>query len=306
VFVRTRVTDDTADFTAQDALLVTTDAGAHFNEVLHRQAMLLGFALSPDGSRVLAGYGDSITAGISTNPDDLGIYSASTSTLVFSKILSATVTCLRWTPRGVYACTAQDTVQVPTPGMSVGFAPNADFTLQDANPLTPLLDLHQVLGPLGCTAATCAESWQTGADAGVAVCQQFGADCNAASSSDISCPVPSAADAGSAPDASAPTDAGSSPDASLAGGSAGGSGAAGASGAAGSSAVAGSGGPLTSAGGASAAATSPAQKSGCGCRQAPGAGNPPGASWLALLSLWAVSLCALRARQRPNESHTPP
>jgi MYXO-CTERM domain-containing protein len=300
VFVRTRVNDFTADFAAQDALLVTTNAGGDWGEALHRQAMLLGFALSPDGSTVLAGYGDSILAGISTNPDDLGIYKASTSDLVFQQIMNATVTCLRWTPRGVYACTVQDTVQVPTPGMSVGFSADANFTLATANPLTPLLDLRQVQGPLGCAAATCSDSWTTGGtDAGVAVCQQLGASCTFTAGEDITCPVPTP-DAGSEPDASAPSDAGTSPDASASGGASGGVAGVGSGGAsvggsgAGNSAGASSsgangGGPVTSAGTSNATPSADSgKKSGCGCRLA-GDSRSGNTDLLLLLGLAAVA-----------------
>ena len=44
--------------TAHDALLYSGDGGATWTEVFRSRAKLFGFALSPDGSEVLIGYGD--------------------------------------------------------------------------------------------------------------------------------------------------------------------------------------------------------------------------------------------------------
>jgi hypothetical protein len=179
VFVRTDHWDGTAEFAAQDALLVSTDAGVTFQEVIQRQAKLLGFAVSPDGSTVLAGYGDPVSAGMRTNFEDFGVYKAATADFVFDKILNVAVSCLRWTERGVYVCTVQNHPELPSPGMSLGFAENADFTLESVEPLEPLLDVVNVRGPLGCTAAACAETWQQGLQGNPAVCEQLGAVCDA-------------------------------------------------------------------------------------------------------------------------------
>jgi hypothetical protein len=174
IFVRLDNWDDTAEFTGQDGLLYSGDGGKSWTEVLHRQAKLYGFALSPDGRTVLAGYGDPIeSGGRNTNADDHGIYKASTEDLVFEKIHAAMVSCLRWTATGVYACF------VPFPrGMAVGFAPSADFTLATSDPFTSLLDLENVRGPLACVASACTETWAAGVPGTAPVCQLFGADCN--------------------------------------------------------------------------------------------------------------------------------
>jgi hypothetical protein len=189
VYVRTDSSDSSAEFAAQDALYVTLDAGVSFEAILQHQAKLLGFALSPDGSTVLAGYGDPLTPGLSTNYDEFGIYKASTSDHVFARIADRAVSCLRWTGSGLYACVA-DLPYAPSPDLALGFAPNADFTLATADPLMPLLDHENVKGPTACTAAACAETWSLGLEGTVAVCQALGADCDAdASGNTLMCPV---------------------------------------------------------------------------------------------------------------------
>jgi MYXO-CTERM domain-containing protein len=160
-------------FEANDGLLVSTDGGASFREVLRLPAKLLGLALSPDGSEVVAGYGDPVAPGRFVDQTVLGIYRASTTDFVFTKIYDGSVSCLSWTATGLYVCTRQD-----ERGFSLGFAENADFELADADPLTPLLDLRAVKGPLDCPACTttgaCRASWPTtcavfaSCDAGVA------------------------------------------------------------------------------------------------------------------------------------------
>jgi photosystem II stability/assembly factor-like uncharacterized protein len=177
VFVRTDHWDNAAEFAARDALLVTSDAGATFVEVLRREAKLLGFALSPDGATVLAGYGDPVLEGLSTNSEDFGIYQAEAATLTFERISELPVGCLEWTNTGLYVCAIQGLLNAPAPPGSLLFTPNAEFGMASAAPLEPLLDVAEVAGPLGCTAAICQETWTTGLDGTPAVCRQLRARC---------------------------------------------------------------------------------------------------------------------------------
>jgi hypothetical protein len=189
VYVRTDHWDTMTDYAAQDSLLVTSDAGGAFREILRRQAKLFGFALSPDATTVLAGYGDPVIAGRSTNYEDFGIYRASTSDFVFERIADEAVSCLRWTATGVYACLA-DVPEAPSPDRALGFAPNADFTLAEQDPLAVLLDHAKVRGPLACTGALCEETWTDGLEGSVSVCQALGAVCDADFSTNAqSCPA---------------------------------------------------------------------------------------------------------------------
>jgi MYXO-CTERM domain-containing protein len=147
-------------YQASDALLVSRDGGATFDEVFRQSAKLLGFALSPDGRDVLVGFGDPVDPSRSVDASALGLYRASTTDFAFTKIYEGSVSCLTWTETGLYVCTAQS-----ERGYSLGFAPSADFALADSDPFTPLLDLRNVAGPVECPSCTttgaCRESWET-------------------------------------------------------------------------------------------------------------------------------------------------
>ena len=297
VYVRTDHWDTTTDFAAQDSLLVTRDAGGTFREVLHRQARLLGFALSPDGGTVLAGYGDPIIAGRSTNFEDFGIYRASTTDFAFERIADEAVSCLRWTATGVYACVA-DVPDAPSPDLALGFAPNADFTLADTNPLTALLDNKDVKGPLACTGAVCEETWSMGLEGSVSVCQALGADCDADFSANVlSCSAgPGGAGAGGEAGTGGTAETGGTA------GSSGSSPGAGSSpgGASSTGGVAPSGGSGGS-GGGSAGTPSGDDDDVCGCRQAGSRARPAyGVAFGAFVAL----LAALRYRRRLRLSST--
>ncbi len=160
VYVRTDFWSDFEGvYTANDALFYSDDAGESFREVIRQPAKLLGFALAPDGSEVLVGYGDPVDPSRSVDSTVLGLYRASTTDFLFSKIYEGSVSCLTWTEAGLYVCTPQN-----ERGFALGFAPNAEFDLSVAEPLTPLLDLRTVR-QLDCPAcsstAACGESWAT-------------------------------------------------------------------------------------------------------------------------------------------------
>ena len=76
VFVRT---DEWVDGElASDALHVTQNAGEGWTEVVRKAGKMYGFALAPDLSTVLVGYGDPVSGGGRlTYPEELGIYRAS-------------------------------------------------------------------------------------------------------------------------------------------------------------------------------------------------------------------------------------
>ena len=178
IFVRTDEWDDSGEYAANDALYYSDDGGRSWREVIRRPAKLFGFALSPDGATVLVGYGDPQDAGgRTTNSEEYGIYKASTSTLAFERIFVGTVSCLAWTQTGVYACLVENHPEVPTPGMSLGFAPNADFTVATPAPLTSLLGVKTVRGPLGCTASLCLGNWTTGMEGVAPLCDVLQATC---------------------------------------------------------------------------------------------------------------------------------
>jgi hypothetical protein len=142
-----------------DALAHSTDGGKTWTEVLRKKAKLMGFALSPDGKTVLAGYGDTNDpSGRRVEEADMGVYRASAGTSTFVKIFDASVTCLAWNKTGVYVCASQDRDH-----FHLGFAPDASFQLGQPNALEPLLKLPDVRGPLpwqaGAMGDVCAADW---------------------------------------------------------------------------------------------------------------------------------------------------
>ena len=274
VFVRTNGWDD--ESFANDALFYTSDGGQTWTELIRRQGKLFGFALSPDRSIVLAGYGDPYQAASFVNPEDLGLYKAAVGQTTFTKIWNAAVSCLSWTSRGVYACHAEGHPEF-TVDFSLGVAANADFTLTTPAPFTPLLRHRDVRGPLGCLGGICDDTWSVPTELGPPVCDQFGAQCTpAARSSAPPCGSGSATggSSGMGGTAGATGSAGSAVDAGV-----------GASGATAGSG--GAGGTLGTGGnGGAGPAASGGDESGCGCRTMPAS---PAGSWtlvLAFLASW--------------------
>lgn len=113
-----------------DRLFVSADAAETWTEIASIEGDMLGFALSPDGSKIAVG----MRAG--------GIYVASTADHVFSKVNDKGARCLSWATGGLYACgnEGQD-------GFTVARSNDDGATF---TPLYHLLDL----GLLECPAGT--------------------------------------------------------------------------------------------------------------------------------------------------------
>jgi MYXO-CTERM domain-containing protein len=75
-------------------LMVSSTGGQTWITGFYGTGPMRGFALSPDGSEVLLG-------------DILGVWHASTATLMFEKQSDTFVQCLAWAEAGVYACSNQ-------------------------------------------------------------------------------------------------------------------------------------------------------------------------------------------------------
>ena len=184
IFVRTDAYQDVNGVdTASDALLLSVDGGTTWATLIQRSAKLFGFALSPDESTLLVGYGDPIVAATYVEPADIGLYridmatvlaDPSTASAHFEKIFDGSVTCLRWTSTALYACTSQSDV-----GFEVGRAPDATFTLSNKNPFASILVLPNV-APLACPAGTNGYACFSDPTNGFSsVCKVFGASCDA-------------------------------------------------------------------------------------------------------------------------------
>jgi hypothetical protein len=169
--------------TANDALLVSKDAGATWAMVLTRHAKLFGFALSPDEKTLLAGYGDPQISATTVDPVDAGLYRADLTALLgdlahgedkFEKIFNSSITCLRWSSAGLFACTLYTET-----GFEIGRAADASFAASAMMPFSPLLLLNKVT-PLPCGQGTSAYGCYTDPVYGFPfTCAAIGASCDA-------------------------------------------------------------------------------------------------------------------------------
>jgi hypothetical protein len=85
--VYVRISGDVAD-----RLLLSDDGAQTWKEIFSTGGDLLGFALSPDGTKVAVG-----------GPTD-GLHIASTTDHVFQPVAQLTTRCLTWSAAGLYAC----------------------------------------------------------------------------------------------------------------------------------------------------------------------------------------------------------
>jgi hypothetical protein len=112
-------------------LLVTDDGGATFRTVFNGTP-LMGFAISPDGSKVFVG-------------DSNGLYEAASTDLTFTQKSNIQVACLATSGARIYACSVESS------GFIVGASDD------DGATFAPLLHLATVRGPLVCPSSTTAE-----------------------------------------------------------------------------------------------------------------------------------------------------
>jgi sortilin (neurotensin receptor 3) len=160
IFIRTDAyTNREIIDTADDALLYSADGGTTWTELIRRKAKLFGFALSPDASAILVGYGDPVDPSRVIEKADTGIYRSATDSFAFQRVDPNPVACLSWTATGIYVCRGGT-----ERSFDVGFASASDFAV-DAGAMTPLLLEQDVRGPLACSAGTtstrCAGDWES-------------------------------------------------------------------------------------------------------------------------------------------------
>jgi MYXO-CTERM domain-containing protein len=144
------------DLAANDALLFSSDGGASWAEIFRNRAKLFAFALSPDGSEIMIGFGDpALGAGTSVS-GALGVFRSRTDAFRFEHALHASAGCLTWTAEGVYVCGSQ-----LADGFELAFFPGADLSL--GTRCATVLRLGDVEGPLDCPTGTrgttCSATW---------------------------------------------------------------------------------------------------------------------------------------------------
>jgi hypothetical protein len=195
IFVRTDSWKKTSlsEDVAGDALLYSADGGKTWTELLRPGgadpevpgAKLLGFALSPDGSTVLAGYGDIVDSTRVVDPDGkwLGVYKSSADgkysfgadPAAPTRLLSVPSTCLAWTNEGIYGCFAP-----PNEPHYLAFTKDATFAPAS---LTTLMKANEVGGPPRCCSGRAVSSCTWSND-----CKVLGAcDSTAADSGEGTC-----------------------------------------------------------------------------------------------------------------------
>jgi len=191
IFVRTDGwTPIDGDLTANDALLYSSDGGATWTELLRNRAKLYGFALSPDASTVLVGFGDPQGGAGEVVSGMLGVFESAVDPFAFRRIFAGHVGCLTWTKTGLYLCASQyfDGFELAfAPGTGVAPSPSTTNLAFDGGGLSPLLRLDEIKGPLECGTSTpgfvCKSNWDQ-------ACIVFGA---CGKTSDAGAPVNDAA-----------------------------------------------------------------------------------------------------------------
>jgi len=122
-------------------LLASRDGGKSFEQVLELRVPVQGFALSPDGTSVLA-----------TNSFD-GSFRADIETLEFERVACRGPSCLLWTSQGLFGCGTN----LPD-GFILGASNDHGASFER------VVDLSCVRGPLACddaasAGATCESAW---------------------------------------------------------------------------------------------------------------------------------------------------
>jgi hypothetical protein len=167
VYVRTDAWDTSSGVSqAEDALLYSEDGGQTWRELYRTGAKLLGFALSPDASTALLGYGNPHDPDGQIDDSVTGVYvGGAAGSSAFTRVSAASITGLSWTKTGIYVCSLELGA-----GYSLAFASDSSFVV-DGSGLQPLLRLAQIAGPYSCgapAAQACAQGWST-------TCATFGA-----------------------------------------------------------------------------------------------------------------------------------
>ncbi|GAC1300541.1 MAG: hypothetical protein NVS3B20_11880 [Polyangiales bacterium] len=121
----------------RDTLLVSTDGAKSFKVIHQSKGALLGFALSPDGSKIMIG-----------GPKD-GLFMATRGDFVFQRVVTQTASgpgtigprCLTWSSQGIYACGSE----YPD-GFTIGISKDEGKTFASLYRLNELTQLQCAVG----------------------------------------------------------------------------------------------------------------------------------------------------------------
>jgi hypothetical protein len=158
LYVRLRGPDSGPEGLIENRVVYSADSGETWQQIFEARADILGFALSPDGSRVLLGLGDSREPSRARPVDGavLGIYSASAQDHQFTRTRSGQIGCLTWSADGLYFCGAEYSIDGGR-GFELGLSTDEGLTSK------PVMHLAGIEGMLECpsdasTSAVCDES----------------------------------------------------------------------------------------------------------------------------------------------------
>jgi photosystem II stability/assembly factor-like uncharacterized protein len=167
IYVRLRGPDSGPDF-VQNRVLYSADGGDTWQPIFEARADILGFALSPDGNRVLLGLGDSRALQMTrpVHPGVLGIYAASARDHRFVRTRLGHIGCLTWSPDGVYFCASEYPVDM-TQGFELGLTTDEGVTAKK------VMHRASIEGMLECPASSATAQFCE-ADEWLPICKDLG------------------------------------------------------------------------------------------------------------------------------------
>jgi MYXO-CTERM domain-containing protein len=126
---------------APGRLLHSADGGATWEKIFEGEGALLGFSLSPDGSKLVVG------------GEKDGVWRSPVPAWAFEQVSFLRARCLRWAPAGIYAC-----AEPVLDGFAVGLSTTEGATF------APLERSDDLCGPLECptgstVSASCKSRW---------------------------------------------------------------------------------------------------------------------------------------------------
>jgi photosystem II stability/assembly factor-like uncharacterized protein len=167
IYVRLRGPDTGPDL-VENRVVYSSDGGDTWQQIFRARADILGFALSPDGSRVLLGLGDSRSLGMTrpVDPGVLGIYAAGAQNHQFVRTRSGHIGCLTWSPDGVYFCATEYPIDM-SPGFELGLTTDEGVTARQ------VMHRASIEGMLECPASS-ATAQVCLADEWLPICKDLG------------------------------------------------------------------------------------------------------------------------------------